>query len=51
MALRHIGLTRKAAVVISSSFKYFRAKKRYYLLLKELEPEKFKKSHFIRLLK
>ena len=51
MALRHIGLTRKSAVVIASSLKYFQAKKRYYLLQKELDPEMFKKSNFIKLLK
>ena len=52
MALRHIGLTRKAAIVISSSLKYFRAKKRFYLIQKELDKKKYEKSAFVkRLLK
>mmetsp|Transcript_16179 Transcript_16179/g.25061 ORF Transcript_16179/g.25061 Transcript_16179/m.25061 type:complete len:113 (-) Transcript_16179:657-995(-) len=38
MALRHIRLTRKAATTLSSGIKYFLAKKRYYLLLMEVDP-------------
>jgi hypothetical protein len=48
MALRHIGLTRKAAIVISSSLKYFRAKKRFYLIQKELDKKKYEKSAFVK---
>ena len=32
MALRHIRLTRRAAVTISSAIKFFLAKKRYYMI-------------------
>ena len=35
MALRHIRLTRQAAITIQKSFRYFKAKKDYYL--KELD--------------
>jgi len=48
MALRHIRLTRRAAVTISSSIKYFLAKKRYYMLKEKDEDEK--KSTFMKML-
>jgi len=38
MALRHIRITRRAAVIISSSIKFFLAKKRYYMLKDAIDP-------------
>jgi len=35
MAMRHIRLTRKAAITLSSSIKYFLAKKKYYEVLEK----------------
>jgi hypothetical protein len=50
MALRHIRLTRRAAVTISSGIKYFLAKKRFYMLKQSLDPTSVGKSIFINLL-
>jgi len=50
MALRHIRITRRAAVIISSSIKYFLAKKRYYMLKDSLDPRCANKSMFMSML-
>ena len=51
MALRHIRLTRRAAVTISAAIKYFLAKKRYYMIKQCIEPEKIERSLFVSMLR
>ena len=51
MALRHIRLTRRAAVTISTGIKYFLAKKRYYQVKQCIAPKKAENSMFVSLLK
>jgi hypothetical protein len=51
MALRHIRLTRRAAVTISTGIKFFLAKKRYYAIKQMISPKKAEKSLFVSLLK
>jgi hypothetical protein len=50
MALRHIRLTRRAAISISRSIKYFLAKKRYFILKHQLDPISVEKSMFASML-
>jgi hypothetical protein len=50
MALRHIRITRRAAVTISAGIKYFLAKKKYYLLKETIDPRSANKSIFMNML-
>jgi hypothetical protein len=51
MALRHIRLTRRAAVTISSAIKFFLAKKRYYMIKQCIDPRNVESSLFVTMLK